>query len=909
MAAVDDSFANLEAAAAMQESEYMATVDDSFANLEAAAAMQESEYMATVDDSFARLEAAPPRQEEDHRAVVAALRTAAPNGLIHQLEAGNAAREALRTAVSSGIGHQNEAQHAATETLDTAVSSGLGHQEGAQRAAMEASATESATLFARQEEAHVAAMEALDAATDTGLARLKEAHVAAMEALSAATDTSLTRLEEAHVAAIETLDAAVSQWGIEFAGVVTRTNLPSQVQVVFSLRDRDGHAIVLPAEDVQKATRIFERGPGTEDWEEIDYTETSFFVHTAENFDLEVVFVLDFTNSMAQARLPDGRSGIAGMLEAFNAGLSALPGAHRIGVVEFHDRNVEPGVLSVLTTNRQAIRDRTSQFSQGGFDPGSSRVWDSVVSGVNLFSNREQNPRAVRALVFLSDGKDTSSVNERDDARRHAQVRGVQLYVMGVGEVFQEEELGEMASLTGGRYYQARDVSLLQEQLQLLVSDLRGQYQVTYITLRRAGEYSVRVAVEVDGARGSIQTAPFDAATFFGPDNQGVIQFDPPSLDRGDGQVTAFVRALHVPRNVDRIRFRADTSKPVSVELVTRRDGGLLDRWTLSGPDADGFYEASSPDPLEFGNLGLLFKLIISDVTERFLYIPFELDNTIYTAGKSLGRTAPLSIDPRQIAFTSSRDGNDEIYVMNADGSGVTRLTDHPGRDTSPDWSPDGRQIAFTSERDGNDEIYVMNADGSGVTRLTDHPARDTSPDWSPDGGQIAFTSERDGNLRIYVMNADGSGVTRLTDNHGWDTSPDWTPDGGRIAFASYRDRNWEIYVVNADGSGVTRLTDHPELDWDPAWSPDGGQIAFAYERDGNPEIYVMNAVGSGATRLTDHPARDTSPDWSPDGGQIAFTSERDGNPEVYVMNADGSGATRLTDHLEHDREPAWSPQ
>ena len=101
---------------------------------------------------------------------------------------------------------------------------------------------------------------------------------------------------------------------INFAGVVTRTNLPSQVQVVFSLRDQDGHAIELPAEDVQKATKIYECEPrteegcrpGTEDWEEIDYTETSFFVHTAENFDLEVVFVLDFTNSMAQARLPDG---------------------------------------------------------------------------------------------------------------------------------------------------------------------------------------------------------------------------------------------------------------------------------------------------------------------------------------------------------------------------------------------------------------------------------------------------------------------------------------------------------------------------------------------------------------------------------------------------------------------------
>ena len=231
----------------------------------------------------------------------------------------------------------------------------------------------------------------------------------------------------------------------------------------------------------------------------------SFFVHTAENFDLEVVCVLDFTNSMAEARLPDGRSGIAAMLDALNAGLNVLPSAHRVGIVEFHDRNVEPAILSPLTTNRQAIRHRIGQFAESGFDPGSSRVWDSVVSGTDLFSTREENPRAIRALVFLSDGRDTSSVNIRGDARRYAQERGVQLYAMGVGEVFQEEQLREMADSTGGGYYPARDVSLIQEQLQLLVHDLRGQYQVSYITQRRTGEYGALIEVELAGASRSTQ--------------------------------------------------------------------------------------------------------------------------------------------------------------------------------------------------------------------------------------------------------------------------------------------------------------------------------------------------------------------------------------------------------------------
>ena len=695
------------------------------------------------------------------------------------------------------------------------------------------------------------------------------------------------------------------------------------MQVVFSLRDQDGRAIELPAEDVQKATKIYECEPrteegcrpGTEDWEEIDYTETSFFVHTAENFDLEVVFVLDFTNSMAQARLPDGRSAIAAMMESFSAGLGVLPGAHRTGVVEFHDRNVEPGVLSALTTNRQAIRDSISQFSQSGFDPGSSRVWDSVVSGANLFSTLAQNPRAIRALVFLSDGRDTSSVNTRDAAQVHAQARNVQLYALGVGEVFQEEQLREMAGSTGGGYYPVRDVSLLQEQLQLLVNDLRGQYQVSYITLRRTGEYSTQVAVELGGVMGSMQTAPFDAATFFGPDNRGAIQFDPPSIDRNEGKATIFVRALHMPRNIDRIRFKVDTPNPVQVDLVEGQDGGLLDGWNLLEPDTEGFYEVSSPDPVEFGNFGLLFRLTISDVTEESLEIPVEFDNTIYTAGKSLERTAYIAIGQTRIAFGNDRDGNLDIYVMNADGSGVTRLTEHPGDDWGPDWSPDGQLIAFTSTRDGDSDIYVMNADGSGVTQLTNHPEFDGYQAWSASGEQIAFSSTRDGDSDIYVMNADGSGVTQLTNHPGSDEYPAWSPDGRRITFMSGRDKNadtvetGDIYVMNADGSGVTRLTEHPLRDWDPAWSPGGQQIAFSSNRDGDSDIYVMNADGSGVRQLTDNPGRDGSPAWSPGGQQIAFYSSRDGGWNIYVMNADGSGVRQLTDNPGRDVTLDWSPQ
>ena len=137
-------------------------------------------------------------------------------------------------------------------------------------------------------------------------------------------------------------------------------------------------------------------------------------------------------------------------------------------------------------------------------------------------------------------------------------------------------------------------------------------------------------------------------------------------------------------------------------------------------------------------------------------------------------------------------------------------------------WSPDGTKIAFSSDRDGGlQEIYVMNADGSGQTRLTITSAYNFFPSWSPDGAKIAFTSSRNGGFQIFVMNADGSGQTNLsTVPVGEDIAPAWSPDGTKIAFTSSRDASREIYVMNADGSNHVRLTSNVADEGAPNWQP-----------------------------------------------------------------------------------------
>jgi Tol biopolymer transport system component/TRAP-type C4-dicarboxylate transport system substrate-binding protein len=190
-----------------------------------------------------------------------------------------------------------------------------------------------------------------------------------------------------------------------------------------------------------------------------------------------------------------------------------------------------------------------------------------------------------------------------------------------------------------------------------------------------------------------------------------------------------------------------------------------------------------------------------------------------------------FSPDGKQIVFFSDRDGNVEIYVMNADGSGQTNLTHNPALDEYPSWSPDGKQIIFDSTRDGgagnreirdsNGEIYVMNADGSGQTRLTHDGGHDGRALWSPDGKKIVFETNRDGDDELYMMNADGTGQTHLTNNPNRDIMPAWSLDGKQIAFTSTRDDgDYELYVMNADGSHPTRLTHNPGDDIWAAWLP-----------------------------------------------------------------------------------------
>lgn len=264
-----------------------------------------------------------------------------------------------------------------------------------------------------------------------------------------------------------------------------------------------------------------------------------------------------------------------------------------------------------------------------------------------------------------------------------------------------------------------------------------------------------------------------------------------------------------------------------------------------------------------------------------------------------------------RIVFLSNRTGQNELFVVDPDGSNLEQITSLGLSLGSLSVSPDGTRIAVMAFLDGSFEIAVVSSNGTGLVNLTQDPSVETSPDWSPDGTRIAFASERSGLNAVWVMNADGSNPVNVSGQHGAD--PSWSPDGMQIAFSTNRDGDVEVYSMNSDGSGQVNLTNNLASDHSPAWSPDGLWIAFTSDRDGDADIMIMGAGGGGAANVTGSPtAFDEAAGWSPDGARVVFYSNlHDPNefvPDIYTVETNGTNQFRLTSGPSSDQFPDWGP-
>jgi Tol biopolymer transport system component len=275
--------------------------------------------------------------------------------------------------------------------------------------------------------------------------------------------------------------------------------------------------------------------------------------------------------------------------------------------------------------------------------------------------------------------------------------------------------------------------------------------------------------------------------------------------------------------------------------------------------------------------------------------------------------------EPGPIVFESDRGGQNDIWVMGADGSNQVRLTDDKIDDITPAWSNDGKEIAWA--RAG--EIWVMNADGSGKSQVTFNAFGDFRPTWSPDGNRLAFRSTRSSAPGIYVINVDGTGEQWLSnDLSTTNFAPDWSPDGREIAFGHQSGvftGHFSIWVMNADGTNPHQLTPDSMEAGLPGWSPDGSKILFAdafCNTCGESDLFVMNRDGTGVTQLTDTAYNELAKSWSRDGRHVAAGFAVVNPSDSHLLKNDiavidvATGATvNLTDSPGvSEGDPDWAP-
>ena len=424
---------------------------------------------------------------------------------------------------------------------------------------------------------------------------------------------------------------------LAFEGAQNRSRPPFILRFVFLLRDALGEAIHTtdPAvlEELQTAFTI------DEDQIPLDVDETNLFVTSAENLRSNVVLLLDYTGSMYNAA-PGSGTAIEQMVNASEEFINDLPDSYRLAIMEYHERQQTDRLVHNFSTSKTSLVSGLEAFSVPFGEHGASEVNDAVIDACERLENEDLgllalNDADMRAVIFISDGRDTSSVNDVDEVIDFAKERRVRLYPIGFGENVRSAALIQMATETGGHYYSAPTVADLANLLQnessegagapgVIAKELQRQVVLTYISLFQEGSHTYLITGDYQGLEGWFQE---DAVVAIGGDiRAGQLGLRCAGI-QPDNSATVFVRTEYVPRNINQMRVRVISAQPFTLTLDP---DGLLKDWILVD-EGGGVYTAltSEATPLRYGAFGNLFRVNYTGIAADFT-MGFRVDNQVY---------------------------------------------------------------------------------------------------------------------------------------------------------------------------------------------------------------------------------------------------------------------------------------
>ena len=405
------------------------------------------------------------------------------------------------------------------------------------------------------------------------------------------------------------------------------------------------------------------------------------------------------------------------------------------------------------------------------------------------------------------------------------------------------------------------------------------------LTPRPAGtQPDVRIGVKTTGST----KAPLLLATFRASGNAGGAAGNARDVTRGDFELSGIFTVRDVEALESKLSPDPSLSGSVRVEGMVEPEGP---GWKFTG------------EVFDLGTAESVFRRAYSFDRPTLRATLHRFSDDVIQA-----LTGERGICGTSVAFVRQTGKTKEIWTMDYDGENQRQITHDRSIALSPAWAPWGTEIAFTTFKRGNPDIYLFDLRRSASYPFSTRPGLNTAPSYSPDGKWIACTLSRDGNAEVYLVSRDAQTARRLTRNPRIDSSPCFSPTGREIVFTSDRGGSPQLYVMDAEGVNQRLLTREGKYNDSPQWSPKGEKITYAARHDGTFDVVVIDSDGQNGVQVTTDAGHNENPRWSADGRKIYFSSSRTGRRQIYLMNPDGSDVVQLT-RTDENYNPAAGPR